>query len=138
MSNPNLNTTSDRGGVILIADDEPFNLEIVSELLEDAGFESVMIENGGEAWRLLEQQPERFDAVLLDRMMPGMDGLELLNRIKADPRMKALPVILQTARAGKQDVADGMAAGAFGYLSKPFDKAMLIDLVTRAVAERRR
>ena len=127
---------SDPKGVILIADDEPFNLEIVSELLEDAGFEPVMIENGGEAWALLDEQPERFDAVLLDRMMPGMDGLELLNRIKADPRLHQLPVILQTARAGKQDVTDGMAAGAFGYLSKPFDKAMLIDVVTRALADR--
>ena len=128
---------STENGVILIADDEPFNLEIVSELLEDAGFEAVLIENGVEAWRLLDEGPERFDAVLLDRMMPGMDGLELLGRIKADPRMEELPVILQTARAGKQDVAEGLEAGAFSYLSKPFDKAMLIDVVTRAVADRR-
>ena len=128
---------STESGVVLIADDEPFNLEIVSELLEDAGFEPVLIENGVEAWRLLDERPERFDAVLLDRMMPGMDGLELLGRIKADPRMEELPVILQTARAGKQDVAEGLEAGAFGYLSKPFDKAMLIDVVTRAVAEHR-
>ena len=125
-------------GVVLVADDEPFNLEIVSELLEDDGFEPVLTEDGAEAWTLLGEQPGRFDAVLLDRMMPGMDGLELLNRIKSHPELKRLPVILQTARAGKQDIAEGMDAGAYGYLSKPFDKETLLVMVRRAVAEKRR
>lgn len=122
---------------ILVVDDEVFNLEILSERLEDAGYALAGAENGLQAWNLLEETPERFDAVLLDRMMPVMDGMEVLARIKAHTDLNSLPVIMQTAKATRQDILDGLQAGAYYYLTKPFDKDHLLAIVKTAVTDYR-
>ena len=118
---------------ILVVDDEPFNLEILIEYLEDAGFGTVSAQNGVAAWNSLEQSPETFSAILLDRMMPEMDGMEVLARVKKHPLLKALPVIMQTAKAAKEDILEGLQAGAYYYLTKPFDKDKLLAIVKTAV-----
>ena len=118
---------------ILVVDDEPFNLEILIEYLEDVGYATVSAQNGLIAWNLLQKTPEAFSAILLDRMMPEMDGMELLARVKADPLMKNLPVIMQTAKASNEDILEGLQAGAYYYLTKPFDKDKLLAIVKTAV-----
>ncbi len=123
---------------LLIVDDEPFNLEIIEDHLENEGYALVSATDSAEAWAHLEATPQRFDVVLLDRMMPGMDGLEVLARIKAHPQLRALPVIMQTARAAAEDMVDGVKAGAFYYLTKPYDAEMLRSIVRAAVDDRRR
>ncbi|MEN8166694.1 MAG: response regulator [Pseudomonadota bacterium] len=123
---------------ILVVDDEAFNLDILGEYLEDADYAPVKVENGLAAWSLLEQDQERFEAVLLDRMMPEMDGMELLTRVKAHPTLHTLPVIMQTAKAAKQDVLDGLQAGAYYYLTKPYDEAHMLAIVNTALADFRR
>jgi DNA-binding response OmpR family regulator len=120
---------------ILVVDDEPFNLEILIEYLEDENYRTVSALNGVLAWELLEQTPESFDAVLLDRMMPEMDGMEVLARIKSHSTLKYLPVIMQTAKAAKEDVVEGLQAGAYYYLTKPFDKDKLLAIVKTAVQD---
>ncbi|MGD2116747.1 MAG: response regulator [Chromatiales bacterium] len=123
---------------ILIVDDEPLNLEIILEYLEDDDYNLKTAIDGQEAWEQLQANPELFDLILLDRMMPNMDGMELLGLIKGHPVLKNLPVILQTALASKQDIADGMAAGAYYYLTKPFEGEMLRSVVATAVGDRER
>lgn len=123
---------------ILVVDDDVFNLEILSEHLEDAGYEPVTVTNGVEAWALLEESPARFDAVLLDRMMPEMDGIEVLGRIKQHPDLKTIPVIMQTAKASKHDILEGLQAGAYYYLTKPFERAQLLAIVQTAVNDHQR
>ena len=123
---------------LLIVDDEEFNLEILADYLEDEGYGFVTAEDGIKAWNILESEPGHFDAVLLDRMMPRMDGMEVLARMKADTNLKNLPVILQTAKASKQDVLDGLNAGAYYYLTKPFDKATMLAIVNSAVSDYQR
>ena len=118
---------------ILVVDDEPFNLEILIEYLEDADYATVSAQNGIVAWNTLEKSPEMFSAILLDRMMPEMDGMEVLTRIKGHPLLKTLPVIMQTAKAAKQDMLEGLQAGAYYYLTKPFDKNELLAIVKTAV-----
>lgn len=118
---------------ILVVDDEPFNLEILIEYLEDAGYGTVSAQNGIVAWNSLEESPETFSAILLDRMMPEMDGMEVLARVKQHPLLKTLPVIMQTAKAAKEDILDGLQAGAYYYLTKPFDKDKLLAIVKTAV-----
>jgi len=120
---------------ILIVDDELLNLEILREHLHDANYQTVSAEHGIQAWDLLKQHRNRFDAVLLDRMMPEMDGLELLNRIRNDAEMSLLPVIMQTAKATESNILEGLQAGASYYLTKPFDGKHLIALVKAAVDE---
>ena len=130
-------TMSNDSPTVLIVDDEPLNLMILEERLGDAGYETVKAENGLVAWELLENSHERFDAVLLDRMMPEMDGIEVLKRIKSHSGMKKLPVIMQTAKAAKHEVQEGLEAGAYYYLTKPFEKEHLLAIVESAMRDYR-
>jgi len=129
---------ADNKATILIVDDEPFNIEIIMEYLEDEGYDLRSAEDGLDAWNQLEVQPNDFDLILLDRMMPNMDGMETLEKIKSHPVLMELPVILQTALASKQDIADGMKAGAYYYLTKPFEEEMLRSVIATAVEDRLR
>jgi CheY-like chemotaxis protein len=120
---------------ILVVDDEPLNLIIIGEYLGAAeeGYQWETAENGDQAWQMLEEAPERYAAVLLDRMMPKMDGMQVLARIKTHPVLKEVPVILQTARAAKEDIEEGIKAGAYYYLTKPYQEEELLSIVRTAV-----
>ena len=117
---------------LLLVDDEPFNLELMTELLQDAGYDTVSAENGERAWQVLQQEGDSFCAVLLDKMMPGMSGFELLRRIKATTGLAFLPVIMQTAVGAAASVQEGLSSGAFYYLTKPFSRDMLLAVVGAA------
>lgn len=122
---------------ILVVDDEPFNLEIIAEYLADAGdFDLAFAEDGEAAWDVLNG-PGSFELVILDRMMPRLDGLSLLKRMKADGRFGGTPVIMQTAAASADQVREGLAAGAHYYLTKPFEPDALVSIVKAAVDEQR-
>jgi len=118
---------------ILVVDDEPFNLDIVGEYLEEEGYSLDMAASGEEAWEKLIDPLSAFDLVILDRMMPGIDGMEVLRRIKADQRLNELPVIMQTAAASPDQVREGLAAGAYYYLTKPFEPESLQSIVRAAL-----
>ncbi len=121
--------------VILVVDDEPFNLEIIAEYLEGQGYELVMAESGDLAWAMLQAEPARYDVVILDRMMPGIDGIEVLRNIKRDKVLKVLPVIIQTAASAPEQIAEGLREGAFYYLAKPFNPTVLRAVVTTALRD---
>lgn len=122
---------------ILIVDDEILNLEIISEYLED-NYTISTAEDGVIAWEMLEKSPDDFDVILLDRMMPNMDGLEVLEKIKQHPVLQHCPVIFQTAKACVSDIAEGMNAGAYYYLTKPFEEEVLLSITKTAVNDRLR
>ena len=122
---------------ILIVDDEPFNIEILTEHLENSGYLVEPAYDGQEAWDILQNENVRFDAILLDRMMPRMNGMELLAKIKDQERFQALPVILQTAMGSPDAVKEGLKAGAYYYLTKPFERETLLAIVSAAVRDRR-
>jgi CheY-like chemotaxis protein/anti-sigma regulatory factor (Ser/Thr protein kinase) len=119
---------------LLLIDDEPFNLEILSDYLSDAGYKSKCYENPVDAWRHLDTNPN-YKCILLDRMMPDMDGLDLLKKIKQDPRFEHVPVIMQTADGSHDSLCEGMRSGAFYYLTKPFSKDLLLTVVEAALAD---
>jgi len=123
---------------ILVVDDEPHNLEIVSEYLSTGDYEIETAEDGITALEKLRQNPTAYDVVLLDRMMPKMDGMEVLARIKKHPALEQIPIIFQTARASSTDILEGMKAGAYYYLTKPFEEEMLFSIVRTAVEDRKR
>ena len=95
---------------ILIVDDEPFNIEILTEHLEQKGYSVEPAYDGVEAWELLQRDDVSYDAILLDRMMPRMNGMELLAKIKQMDRFKMLPVILQTAMGSPEAVRAYLSA----------------------------
>lgn len=122
---------------VLIVEDEPINLEALVEILGDEGYETSSAENGTEAWQQLSEAPTSFDVVLLDRMMPDMDGIEILRRMKTRPEMVHTPVIMQTSMSGDEAVAEGLQAGAYYYLTKPFAADTLVAIVAAAVRDHR-
>jgi CheY-like chemotaxis protein len=122
---------------ILVVDDDLLNRDIIAERLEDAHYHLEMAENGAEAWDKLQHGNQVFDLVLLDRMMPVMNGMELLHKIKGDPRFKNLTVIMQTAAATPQQILEGLAAGCYYYLTKPYKAASLVCIVNVALEELR-
>jgi DNA-binding response OmpR family regulator len=104
---------------ILVAEDDPISRELISARLKSWGYEPVIAQNGTEAIMAL-RKPDAPTLVILDWMMPGMDGLEICRRMREVDRQ--LYVILLTARGGKENLLEGLTAGADDYLVKPFDK----------------
>ncbi|MDH5433306.1 MAG: response regulator [Gammaproteobacteria bacterium] len=121
---------------ILIVDDEPLNVEIIQEILEDKNFQLSFAENGEQAIQLLEAKPDSIDVVLLDRMMPKMGGMEVLKRIKQHPVLRYCPVIFQTAKSSSEEIAEGLNAGAHYYLTKPFNEDVLMSVIGTAIRDR--
>lgn len=110
--------------VILVVDDDPDILRVVEVNLRLHGYQVLLAKSGGEALAMLEVQ--RPHLALVDLMMPGMDGLELTRRLRADPMVTALPIIMLTAKALVSDKVAGLAAGADDYIVKPFDTSELL------------
>lgn len=120
---------------LLAVDDEPLNLEIIREYLDDPRMDLDLSPNAELAWKRLEASTIPYDLVILDRMMPGMTGIEMLRRMKADIRFRNIPVIMQTAAAAPDQVREGIEAGAYYYLTKPYEPAALTAIVRAALAD---
>ncbi|HYR79339.1 MAG TPA: ATP-binding protein, partial [Candidatus Dormibacteraeota bacterium] len=116
------------GKTVLIVDDDTRNIFAISSLLEAEGMKVLSAENGRSGIEMIEQHPE-IDIVLMDIMMPEMDGYETMKLIRNDPKKRYLPVIAVTAKALKTDRERAMTAGASDYLSKPVDESQLVDLI---------
>jgi two-component system chemotaxis response regulator CheY len=111
---------------ILIVDDFSTMRRIVRNILKQLGFENVdEAENGADAYEMLDN--EKFDFVITDWNMPVMDGLGLLKKIRTDPKLKNLPVLMVTAEAEKDKVVSAIQAGVNNYVVKPFTAEVLQD-----------
>ena len=130
-------TANDLAGTVLIVDDDVINLNLMETVLGYDGYEILQAEDGLQAWEILKESHETIDAVLLDRMMPRMGGMQVLNRIKADPEMSRIPVIMETALIEKHEIVEGITAGAYYYLTKPFVGRTLSAIVRTAVTDYR-
>ncbi len=114
---------------ILVVDDEPHIVRLVQVNLQKAGYTVSTASNGREALEAVaNEQP---DLMVLDVMMPEMDGLETLKRLKGNPETDDIPVILLTAKAQDADVFEGWKSGADLYLTKPFNPGELLLFVQR-------
>lgn len=122
---------------ILAVDDEVHILELLKYNLETNGYTVITVETGEEALDLLSN--EKIDAVLLDVMLPQIDGLEVLRRIRNTEKIKKMPVILLTAKSDELDKVLGLETGADDYIAKPFSIRELqarVKAVLRRVSER--
>jgi len=120
---------------VLVVDDNALDRALLKAHLERDGYQPVLATNGADALQFLEHDPEAFDVVLLDRNMPGMNGIEVLAKMKEHPRLRMIPVILQTAMAAERDVVEGIKAGAYYYLAKPYNVTMLLSVVRTAATD---
>ncbi|HTA30081.1 MAG TPA: response regulator transcription factor [Candidatus Cybelea sp.] len=109
---------------ILVVDDEPDMVELIDTNLTAAGFSVLMAATGQEALRLARtQQPQ---LILLDVMLPELDGLEICKRLRLDPATRAIPIVMLTARASEIDRVLGLELGADDYVTKPFSVRELV------------
>ncbi len=120
---------------ILIAEDEEINIEIIIDALMDEPYQISVAKDGVEAWELLQKKPESFEVILLDWMMPRMDGMEVLRKIKSHRILKKIPVIFQTAKAKKDEIIQGFQEGAYYYLTKPYEPETLASVVKAALTD---
>lgn len=128
-------TPTEHGGVILIVDDMQQNLQVLGGILTPLHFEVMMANNGTAA--LQRAAVRRPDLILLDLMMPGMDGMEVCRRLKADPKTADVPVIFLTAADESGLAARAIGTGAVDYVNKPFNTTELLARVRTHVALKR-
>jgi DNA-binding response OmpR family regulator len=114
-------------GSILIVDDDPNVVDILTLMLTRQGYRCVSASDGPTALAKLEQGP--VDVILLDVMMPVMDGLQVCERLRADERLKEIPVILVTAKDDVDTRARGMRLGVSEYLTKPINRQELVNRI---------
>jgi CheY-like chemotaxis protein len=116
---------------ILVVDDDELNCKILLDILQDAGYAVRVAQDGKEALAALDADPE-IGVVLLDRMMPNMDGMDFLQCFENHPLHGRTKIIMQTAANQPKDVLEGTAAGVYYYLTKPFDETMALNVVEAA------
>lgn len=115
---------------VMVVDDEDVLVEMVASLIEDLGMRTVVATNGQEALRSLLQMQGAPALILSDVMMPQMNGIELANAVKREPRLRNVPIILMSAagRPAATNVADG-------FIHKPFDLDLLLNLIERYISD---
>ncbi len=116
------------GHTVLMVDDDLRNTFALSNMLEDKGLEVIVAENGQKALEELDKHPE-IELVLMDIMMPVMDGYEAMEKIRAQKKYKDLPIIALTAKAMAEDKSKCLKSGANDYMNKPVDVEKLLSLI---------
>ena len=120
---------------ILVVDDEEDIRELVELHLSREGFKVVLAETGEQALKLVQTQPPGL--VVLDLMLPGVDGLEVCKRMKGDPRTQEIPIVMLTAKGEEADIVTGLELGADDYVTKPFSGKVLVARIRRILRRRR-
>ena len=119
---------------ILVVEDDPAALRLVQRILEYEGYEVIPAKNGLEGLR--KAQTNDLDLIISDVMMPGSDGFELCQRLRAEPRTSRLPIIMLSAKSREVDKATGLKAGADDYLTKPVKHSEIVSRVEALLAEK--
>lgn len=122
---------------ILLAEDEPIIVMIIEDILGPLGFQITVCPDGQAAWDRLTTAGPGYDVILLDRSMPHIDGMELLRRIKNDPALAHIPVIVETALGDQESIREGLSQGAYYYLTKPFQAEVMLAVVNAALQQSR-
>src|SRR5205085_2045504 len=115
--------------------DDEINLMILNKNVQDAGYALESFTSSEEAWEYLQNNPQDIDIAVIDKMMPQISGLELLQRITASSALKHIPVIIQTGDVGVTQMCEGIENGAYYYLTKPFHPEILTAILHSADAE---
>jgi two-component system phosphate regulon response regulator PhoB len=116
---------------ILVIDDEQDVLDVIRKRLENNEYKVITVSNGAKGLEAAaEKKP---DLILLDIMMPGVDGLEVLRKIKLNRQISAIPVIMLTAKGESKTIFEAEDLGAADYIIKPYDETELIDLIRKYI-----
>ena len=118
---------------ILVVEDEPHIIKLISFILKSSGYDVIEAEIG--AAGLKKAKTEKPDMIILDVMMPKMDGFEVAKKLKADPATRNIPILMLSSKAQFEDKMKGIDSGATDYITKPFDKQELLEKVRECLEE---
>lgn len=120
---------------VLVVDDQQMNLVIIEDCLQQEAVDLDLEIDSLKAWEKLEAADSNYSLVVLDRVMPTLNGLDFLRRMKREARFADVPVIMQTAAAAPEEVREGLEAGAYYYLTKPYQPGALVSIVRGALED---
>jgi len=120
---------------ILVVDDEPGQVMVVSKFLKHNGYEVITANDGLEC--IAKAENELPDLILLDNVMPNMDGQTALGKLRASKKTKDIPVIMVTALSDEENIASAQKGGAVEYVVKPFDYTVLLEKIAKALKSKR-
>ena len=120
---------------VMLVDDDELSLGLAAAILGDQTFQIEVHSSGESAWARLAANSDNILAVVLDRQMPGMAGLEVLMRIKQSSACREVPVVFLSGLSSNEEIARGIAAGAFYYVTKPYDPLLLRRVVNSAISD---
>ena len=120
---------------LLVVDDNPTTLHLLATTLEKEGYQVTRATDGLEALDVLKAHKQDFDVIILDRMMPRLDGIGVTRQIFEDPDLKYIPIVMATAADKPEEISEGIKAGVFYYLTKPIERHTLLSVVQSAVKE---
>jgi DNA-binding response OmpR family regulator len=118
---------------ILIIEDDPSFSRAINHIIEKEGYDVSTASNGMTGLRMIQENPP--DLLILDVMLPGLDGFEICSRIRTDESMAKLPIIMLSAKGQETDKTTGLSVGANEYLTKPVDRTLLLEKITSLLAE---
>lgn len=118
---------------ILIVDDEPLSVTSAIDFLQNAGYNTQYVSSGQQAWEVLNKNPNAFEAIIIDHVMPGVDGITLFDMIIKSSKFSEIPVIVESDSEDAEDYLSALEAGAFDYIYKPLEKNFLLYIVDNAV-----
>ena len=120
---------------VLTIDDDINNLKIIENHLKDNGYNAIFARDGNDGLKLFRENKDKIDVILLDKMMPNMNGIEFIKLARADSSLPKVPIIMQTAAADAASMQEGFKAGIFYYLTKPFEGEILLSIVQAAASD---
>lgn len=121
---------------ILVVDDEPGEVMVVSKFLKHSGYDVLTASDGLEC--IAKAEDELPDLILLDNLMPNMDGQTALGKLRASKKTESIPVIMVTALADERNIASAQKGGAVEYIVKPFDYTVLFEKITQTLKSKRK
>jgi CheY-like chemotaxis protein len=121
---------------ILLVDDDRVTRMLLRESLHNHGYEVILAKHGAEALEVLIEHSVRIEAVVLDREMPSMNGMEVVSRMKSEPQLAGIPIIMLTGSGELEKIQEGINAGVYYYLVKPIDNTLLYSVIDSALRER--
>jgi CheY-like chemotaxis protein len=119
--------------IILSVDDEPANLKLLENILVPRGYEVISVASGEDALQKIKSLT--IDLILLDLMLPGMDGLQVSRKIKDNKKYRNIPIIMLTAHTGVESYIKSLSKEVFAYLQKPFETDELVRIVKSALGQ---
>lgn len=120
---------------LLVIDDEPLSLTLIGHYLADSGYRPIFADRGKKAWDILSQSPFQFSAIILDRVLPDMDAIALIQAIKHHATLRTIPIIMLSSDADKNEKINAFKNGIYDFLLKPIDKDLLTLVLKRALRD---